>query len=765
MAAGLGAQSQTAQPHIRHADTPEFEAPQPRRREQPAELRAERRYVLNTLMIGAPLTAAFVGLMGTDEGVAQGSAGNVATEGSITGVRTAGGARAEPGPSTVEARGQDGLPTSAPGPVLGADGGAGTGFVGVIEPTPAADASSPDAGIEVSPVLVPGRDVAAEFIADGSAVAGPQVSLTLIGVQLADFEDEPASEAVLPERAPTGDLVPGTDADDVITGTGHADTLIGDAGNDEGRGLAGDDLLGGGVGNDRLFGGTGNDELRGGAGADELHGGAGDDLVLGDHDLGLNEDGKLIFGGPGAAGDDRLFGGQGDDTLRGGEGDDLLDGGAGVDRMEGGPGDDILVIDDINDRPLESNVSPDGGGSDTLRVEQGFADSLFAFAGVSNAAFRFGIDTPLPDGVDGAPRLIDPDIENVVLRGTADHAVVGDARDNVIRGNVGDNALFGGGGGDILRGGAGGDRLVGGAGSDRLHGGADDDILAGAAGDDELFGDAGDDILRGGAGEDRLFGGQGNDTFVIGLSEADATDAIFDHEGVNQIRFQGLDGNDVQATLIGDQLRLILDNNETPVAVVDGYRGNEDAFSGIDLGEGIVPIDDLLAVDEPEPNDPEPEDPPGSDPDDDMLGAFLTGTDTSETLEGTGFNDTIEGVGGDDVLLGGGGDDVLAGGTGADRLEGGAGDDRYLFEAGDFDNEDIIRDHQGENVAELQGFSTSVQLRAVETDGNLVVTADASRLFTVEDFSGNEQAFAGVWVGEEFVDTQQLLEGWQPQGA
>ena len=96
------------------------------------------------------------------------------------------------------------------------------------------------------------------------------------------------------------------------------------------------------------------------------------------------------------------------------------------------------------------------------------------------------------------------------------------------------------------------------------------------------------------------------------------------------------------------------------------------------------------------------------------------------------------------------------GGRGDDLLEGGAGADRYLFKAGDGGWNTIIRDGEGANVAELDGFA-GAPLKAVVAGQNLVVVANFAPLFTFEDFVGNEQAFAGVQIGDQFIPTEDLL--------
>ncbi|HEX6113737.1 MAG TPA: hypothetical protein VFZ10_15640, partial [Geminicoccaceae bacterium] len=146
--------------------------------------------------------------------------------------------------------------------------------------------------------------------------------------------------------------------------------------------------------------------------------------------------------------------------------------------------------------------------------------------------------------------------------------------------------------------------------------------------------------------------------------------------------------------------------------------------------------------------------------DDDLLGAYLTqpslhGTAGDDHLVGTSDADWLVGGAGTDHLIGGAGNDILQGGAGNDLLEGGAGDDRYLFNAGEL-GYSTIRDSEGANLAEVEGFDAA-RLKAVVVGQNLLVVANYAPLFTVEAFVGNEQAFAGVQVGEQFIPTEDLL--------
>lgn len=252
--------------------------------------------------------------------------------------------------------------------------------------------------------------------------------------------------------------------EDVI-GTAGPDLLRGLPGaSDVMRGLAGADTLYGGEGADTIVAtpGDGNDFYHGGAGANDLydlsgtsadavvalvgglassaetgadtlrsiehaHGGSGNDLITG------SPASNRLLGLDGA---DTLRGHDGDDLLIGGAGDDSLNGGNGADEMQGGPGNDTYVVNEAEDHIVEL---PDEG-IDTV---------------ISSVSWTLG-----------------PNLEALLLTGTAALSGTGNALANRLIGNQGNNLLRGLGGADSIAGGAGADTLVGGAGADTLQGGA-----------------------------------------------------------------------------------------------------------------------------------------------------------------------------------------------------------------------------------------------------------------------------------------------------
>jgi Ca2+-binding RTX toxin-like protein len=695
---------------------------------------------LDSLAIGAPLTAALIGVLLTEGEGAPGSA--------AAGDPAAGGATRH-GDGEGGAAWHHDVAGARFGPAAqgGLAGQSAASTSGEIF-DPVASSAAPalpgaTAGDAVDATLMPPGAIPAAVAGNATPAAGMSITLGIGG---------PFDELGLGGGAADGDgaqsggrigaVITGTDGDDVIHGTPHDDRLLGGAGNDIIYGYEGDDLLDGGAGHDQLFGGPGDDRLLGGSGNDRLFGGTGDDALLG------------------GLGNDRLAGEEGRDWLDGGPGNDVLNGGPDSDRLIGGAGNDTLIVDNIHDVAFGGGSDVAVSGSNTLVVQADFATHLLDQLGEPQATFVFSenFGQSLPAGVAVHSQQVAGDIQNITLEGTADHDVVGDSRANAIWGNDGDNRLYGGAGDDLVHGGGGDDLLRGDAGDDQLHGDAGNDQLFGSSGDDILNGGAGDDVLNGGRGVDLLYGGAGNDNFVIGLNDS-GVDTVFDHEGRNWLTIEGGVGHHVETALAGDQLYVIVDENVA--AVVDGYRGNEQAWIGIDTDAGLRTIDQLMAARGPALEGASTAAAASTvDASDDLLGAYLSepnlhGTAGDDHLVGTSGADWLVGGAGKDHLIGGAGDDILEGGPGDNLLEGGAGNDRYLFRPGDGGLNNIIHDAEGSNTAVLDGFA-GAKLNGVVAGGNLIVVANSAPLFTFEDFVGHEQAFAGVQIGDQFIATEEF---------
>ncbi|NJL64051.1 MAG: calcium-binding protein [Methylacidiphilales bacterium] len=208
---------------------------------------------------------------------------------------------------------------------------------------------------------------------------------------------------------------------------------------------------------------TSDDTVLTGAGDDTVDAGKGNDIVFG------QKGNDKIWG---KEGNDYLLGGEGDDYLNGGDGKDYLDGGTGADTLEGGNGDDIYIVDNVNDKIIDSP----GTGIETVKAS---------------------LDWDLKDGSG---------LDHLYL---TDNAIQG-------IGNNLNNKIYGNSQNNILEGKNGKDELSGFDGNDNIYGGSGDDKLDGGSGDDYLNGGDGNDILDGGfGGADTLEGGYGNDIYIV----------------------------------------------------------------------------------------------------------------------------------------------------------------------------------------------------------------------------------------------------------
>jgi Ca2+-binding RTX toxin-like protein len=346
----------------------------------------------------------------------------------------------------------------------------------------------------------------------------------------------------------------------ILTGTAGNDILTGGRGDDTLSGLAGNDLLNGGQGNDMLDGGTGVDTMQGGTGndtytvdmpgdvvtefvnegIDTVHSGM--TYTLGANIEHLTLTGTAAINGTGNALNNVLLGNSANNILKGGAGHDRLDGGLGIDGMIGGVGDDTYVVDRAGDVVTELAAQ----GSDTVE---------------SSITYILG-----------------PNLEHLILTGSAHINGTGNSAHNVLLGNSGNNILDAGSGDDTLDGGMGHDALFGGSGHDRLFGGLGDDNLNAGSGNDFLNGGTGHDRLDGESGDDRLLSGAGNDQ-LIGGSGADQFIG-----GTGNDTMTGGSGNDVYNFARGDGKDTIID--------LDPFVGNQDRAV---FGATINPFDLVLS--------------------------------------------------------------------------------------------------------------------------------------------------------------------------
>ncbi len=351
----------------------------------------------------------------------------------------------------------------------------------------------------------------------------------------------------------------------ILTGTAGNDILTGGRGDDTLSGLAGNDLLHGGQGNDVLDGGTGVDTMQGGTGNDTYTVDRPGDVVtefvnegidtvhssmtytLGANIEHLTLTGTAAINGTGNVLNNVLQGNSASNTLKGGAGHDRLDGGLGSDVMIGGGGDDTYVVDRAGDVVTELAAQ----GSDTVE---------------SSITYILG-----------------PNLEHLILTGSADLNGMGNSAHNLLLGNSGDNILDAGSGDDTLDGGMGHDALFGGSGHDWLFGGLGDDNLNAGSGNDFLNGGTGHDRLDGGSGDDRLLGGAGNDQ-LIGGSGADqligglGNDTLVGNSGNDTYQFARADGQDTIQDVdafAGNQDRALFETTINPLDLVLSRQAND----------------------------------------------------------------------------------------------------------------------------------------------------------------------------------------------
>lgn len=399
-----------------------------------------------------------------------------------------------------------------------------------------------------------------------------------------------------------------------ITGIGNGlnNTIIGNDLDNNLQGNGGDDNLQGGLGRDTLDGGAGNNTLSGGAdddtyitdGNDTINESAGDgeDTVLSSANYTLaNNLENLTLTGTAING----TGNSGANTIIGNDLANTLDGGGGIDQLTGGDGNDTYVVNSISDNITETA----GAGIDTVKSSSDF--------------------------------ILDANVENLILTGTA--AIDGTGNDgvNIITGNSAANTLDGQGGADDLTGGEGNDTYV--------------------------VDNAGDSITENGVGDIDTVESSSNYTLGTNLENLTLTGTATEGTG------NGLDnritGNNAANTLdggAGDDILVGDAGDDTYIA----DSTNDNVIETADEGRDTVLSSATFTLDANVEN------------------LTLTGTSAingtgnilANTIIGNGNDNVLNGGGGNDDLSGGAGDDVLDGDAGTDALSGGVGNDTYIID-------------------------------------------------------------------------------------
>ncbi|BCM25591.1 calcium-binding protein [Methyloradius palustris] len=515
-----------------------------------------------------------------------------------------------------------------------------------------------------------------------------------------------------------------------LTGT----TAINGTGNTLANVLTGnsaDNVLSGGTGADTMIGGAGNDTYV----VDDIGdvvteaANAGTDLVQSSvtYTLAANIENLTLTGTAAinAAGNTLA------NTLIGNTGANILDGGTGADTLTGGAGNDTYVVDNVGDLVTENAAE----GTDTVQ---------------SSITYILG-----------------PNLENLMLTGTANINGTGNALNNTITGNAGNNILDGGTGNDNLIGGAGNDTYVVDSATDLITENAaegtdlvqasvsytiaanvENITLTGTAAinatgntlANQLTGNTADNILDGGTGADTMIGGTGNDTYIVDdIGDVVTEAASSGTDTVKSAITYTLGSNVENLTLTGttaingtgNTLDNVLTGNSA-INTLTGGAGNDtlDGGAGADSllgGSGndtyvIDNIGDVITEN-------------ASEGTDSVLSSvtYTLGTNLENiTLTGTG---NINGIGntlaniltgntGNNQLTGDAGNDTLIGGLGADTLTGGTGNDTYQFTRGDGIDTVVENDATVGNTDVLKFTSgTSYdQLWFVHTGNNLEIS-------------------------------------------
>lgn len=537
----------------------------------------------------------------------------------------------------------------------------------------------------------------------------------------------------------------GNDAANQLTGNNAANTLTG---------LDGDDTLDGKGGADLMIGGAGNDSYVVAQSADvvlELDDGGIDTVrssitwTLGEH---LEH---LVLTG---AANIRGYGNTIANSISGNTGNNLLDGGLGADLMAGGAGNDTYYMDDAGDQIVEL-------------VDQ-------------------GVDTVR----SSVSRVLEANVENLVLTGTAAISGEGNALANVLSGNAAANTLLGGDGNDIINGGAGTDILIGGNGNDlytidnvgdlviEIAGGGSDtvqtslnhvlsanveNLVLTGAGNRSGTGNALDNILSGNRGVNTLNGGAGNDTLAGGLgNDIYRFDTGFGHDviaeddettgNIDKIVFgAGITAANIKLGRLNDDLVVETTDHQNSIQIADWFAAARHQIERIEFAGG--PVWDLAAI---ESQAMQLVNMPG----------FLRGDSDASELLGQIGNTLIEGQGGADILTdgegnnlfsGGAGDDIATGGDGNDLFVGGSGNDSIhtgggsnivAFNAGD-GVDTVYSSGDADNTLSLGGGLRYSDLSLSRSSNDLVLNAGATDKVVFKDW------YAG---GNKFDNLQFVLD-------
>lgn len=311
---------------------------------------------------------------------------------------------------------------------------------------------------------------------------------------------------------------------------------------------------------------------------------------------------------------------------------------------------------------------------------------------------------------------------------------------------------------DFIFGEDGNDTLNGANGNDIIHGGIGNDTLYGAAGNDTLYGDEGDDVLDGGAGNDVLHGGAGSDTYVF--AKGYGSDTIIDADGLNTLRFKGLNPADILVNGTGEYDAIITIKGTNDTLVIKDFRKG-DKYSNYDLEfDGVK----MHVTDKGSPfrhiYGGNGDDVLKAVVDDSIMHAFggndtVYGSDGNDIIYGNEGDDAIYAGSGDDLVYGGDGDDILDGGEGNDFLYGGSGNDTYVF--GRYYGTDIISDNEGVSKIKMAEGVSLDELDIISVGENIVIAIkDSEDKLIINGFAENPDNYI-LEIGGESISLKDSI--------
>ncbi|MDE5946006.1 MAG: hypothetical protein K2G63_01670, partial [Oscillospiraceae bacterium] len=360
---------------------------------------------------------------------------------------------------------------------------------------------------------------------------------------------------------------------------------------------------------------------------------------------------------------------------------------------------------------------------------------------------------------------------NTYIGTDSDDSYNGTANNDFIFGEDGNDILHGGNGNDMMYGGNGKDTFYGDSGNDEIHGGDEDDSICGGNGNDILYGDEGNDILDGETGSDILYGGKGEDTYIF--AKGYGNDTIIDSEGLNTIKFRGLNSNDILVNGTDEyDVTITVKGTDDTLVIKDFRKGEEYRNYNLEFNNIKMHVTDE--------NSPfrhiygsDGDDVLKAVVDDSIMHAFegndtIDGSNGSDIIYGNEGGDTVNAGNGDDIVFGGidndmlygndgndiiygdEGNDFLDGGIGNDILYGGEDDDTYIF--GRNYGTDIINDNGG-TIKITDNLNLSELDICIAGENAVIAIRNTEDKLIIQNFSENPDAY-NLQIGEELFSVK-----------